>query len=596
MSAQPLSGTRLVLTACAALLATACTTAPAPSSSAPAATAAEAPAPATPPVKTMPANAEWTAWLSKFQIDYFAAQPMFAVSAGRHEYDGLLPDWSAEGIAKEVARLLKARAEAVAFDEATLTPHQRYEREYALWVIDADLFWKRDAEWPFRNPAFYTVALEPSVYLTRPYAPLEVRMKAYIRYLRSLPKAAAQIRANLRMPMPETYLALGIGNFGNFPEFLRKDAPGVFASVDDPALQKELKEATKPAAKAMEELAAWMKKQKASATHDFAIGPERFSQMLAMTERVSTPLAEVEAIGRADLERNLAELKGACTTYAPGEDLVGCAAKANRNKPEGGPVEGARAQLGGLRQFIVEKDLVSIPGDEQALVMEAPRYQRSNFAYIDVAGPYDKGMPSVYSIAPPDPAWPKSEQEAYLPGHADLLFATVHEVWPGHFLQFLHSNRSSFLFGQTFVGYAFAEGWAHYVEEMMWDAGLGDRSPEVHVGQLTNALLRNVRFVCAIGLHTQGMTVQECERLFREKGVQDPGNARQQAARGTYDPAYLNYTLGKLMILKLRGDWMAQQEGKGTLKRFHDELLSYGGPPIPLVRDQMLATRDGALF
>jgi uncharacterized protein (DUF885 family) len=172
----------------------------------------------------------------------------------------------------------------------------------------------------------------------------------------------------------------------------------------------------------------------------------------------------------------------------------------------------------------------------------------------------------------------------------------VHEVWPGHFLQFLHSNRSSSRFGQLFVGYAFAEGWAHYAEELMVEKGLAKDQPERHIGQLLNALLRNVRYLCAVGMHTQGMTVSQCEQMFKEKAYQDPGNARQQAARGTYDPAYLNYTLGKLMIRKLRADWAASHGGPESWKEFNDEFLSYGGPPIPLVRARMMQGASGDLF
>jgi uncharacterized protein (DUF885 family) len=236
---------------------------------------------------------------------------------------------------------------------------------------------------------------------------------------------------------------------------------------------------------------------------------------------------------------------------------------------------------------------VSVPGTERALVRESPPYQRSNAAYIDIPGPYEKNLPSIYYIAPPDPSWTPQEQAAYVPGWANLLFTSVHEVWPGHFLNFLHSNRVRSQFGRVFVGYAFAEGWAHYSEEMMWESGLGNGDPEVHVGQLLNALLRNVRYLSAIGLHTKGMTVAQSERMFREQAYQDPGNARQQAARGTYDPAYLNYTLGKLMIRKLRDDWTASRGGPRAWKAFHDRFLSYGGPPIPLVRRAMLGPAAG---
>jgi uncharacterized protein (DUF885 family) len=165
-------------------------------------------------------------------------------------------------------------------------------------------------------------------------------------------------------------------------------------------------------------------------------------------------------------------------------------------------------------------------------------------------------------------------------------------VWPGHFLQFLHANRASSRFGQVFVGYAFAEGWGHYAEELMWEAGLGG-DPETHIGQLLNALLRNVRYLSAIGLHTHGMTVAESEKMFREQGYQDAGTARQQARRGTFDPEYLKYTLGKLMIRKLRADWTASRGGQAAWREFHDRFLSFGGPPIPLVRGAMLGSNAG---
>jgi uncharacterized protein (DUF885 family) len=237
------------------------------------------------------------------------------------------------------------------------------------------------------------------------------------------------------------------------------------------------------------------------------------------------------------------------------------------------------------------------------LVAEAPPYNRANFAYIVTAGPYEKNLPSVYNIAPPDPTWSKTEQQEYIPGRAVLLNTTVHEVWPGHFLQFLHSNRSKSIVGRLWVGYAYAEGWAHYCEELMWDLGLGNGNPENHVAQLTDALLRDVRLLSAIGLHTEGMTVAQSERLFREEAFLNPGGARQQAARGTYDPAYLNYTLGKLTIKKLRDDWVARQmagkagaDPKTYWHDFHDQFLSYGGPPIPLVRRAMLGENEGSLL
>src|SRR6185312_13047860 len=529
-----------------------------------------------------------------FVVGYFQHNPVFAANAGKHEFDGKLPDYSAAGLQATAAWLHVQRDKFAAFADDQLDAQGRYHRDYVLAVIDGQLFWLEDSGAPYKNPAWYGGDLSPSMYLTRDYAPLPQRMSAFVAYQEALPKALEQVKANLKLPLPATYIDLGVNLFGGFASFFKSDVPGIFAGVKDEVLQARFKASNAAATKATQDLADWLDTQRPHATQDYALGGETFSKMLHATELVDVPLDQLKAMGEADLARNLAALKSACGQYAPGKSLSACVAKESADKPEGGAVEGARAQLANLRQFIVDKDLVGIPGPEQAKVEEAPPFNRGNLAYIEIPGPYEKNLPSVYYIAPPNPAWTKAEREAYIPGKAALLYVTVHEVWPGHFLQFLHANRAPWKFGQLFVGYAFAEGWAHYTEEMMFDAGLDGATPEDHIGQLTNALLRDVRYLSAIGLHTGGMTVAQSEQMFRDKAFQDPGNARQQAARGTYDPAYLNYTLGKLMIMQMRDDWIAAHPGPGALKAFHDQFLSYGGPPIPLVRGQMLGGKAEA--
>jgi hypothetical protein len=538
----------------------------------------------------------WDSYVNEFLEAYFKAHPDFAVRAGRHEFDGKLPDWSAEGFAREAKRLHTAKERVASFPELTLSPRQRFEREYIASVIDADLFWIESAEWPFRCPQYYADSIDPDVYVSREYAPLDQRLKAYTAYAQAIPSAVEQIRKNLRTPLPKTFVDIGHTTFGGLISFYQKDVPAIFASVKDAQLQKDFTAANEGAIKAMKEIDEWFKSQTPTANDNFALGAVKFSEMLKATERVDVPLEELAQIGRKDLDRNLAALKDACATYAPGASIMECVAKAQSHKPTGGAVEMARKQLGDIKAFILEKKVVTIPGPEEARVNEAPAYRRWNFAYINIPGPYEKGLPSVYYIAPPDPSWSQKEKDNYVPGMGSLLFTSVHEVWPGHFLQYLHANRSPSKLGQLFVGYAFAEGWAHYTEEMMWDAGLGTNEPEMHIGQLLEALLRNVRFVSAIEMHTGKMTVAESEKMFLEEGYQDAANARQQAARGTFDPAYLNYTMGKLMIRKLREDWTASRGGKQAWQQFHDEFLNYGGPPIPLVRKAMLPGDTGSLF
>jgi len=536
----------------------------------------------------------WPGFMATFLDKYFALNPTFAVYMGKHEFYVELPDWSADGIAATIDFRKKAIADAKAIDASRLSDAEKFERDYMTRVMDGEVFWLETADWPHKNPAFYVGSLDPSPYLMRPYADKATRMKAFIKYLQNVPAAAAQIKQNLQLPLPATYLKYGQAGFGGFADFYTTGGKQAFADVDDSQLQDELDAAAIAASAAMKDLADHL--GTVDATPDgFALGADKFSAMLKRTEDVDISLDDLEAVGRADLKRNQDALKTACQAYAPDETMAACMLKMQSDKPADGPVEAARKQLPTLEAFVRAKDLVSIPGDEQALVEESPPYNRQNAAYIDPPGPYDKGIASVYYISPPDPSWDAATRAAYIPGKDDLLFISVHEVWPGHFLQFLHANRVKSIFGRLFVGYAFAEGWAHYTEEMVVEAGLNDGDPETKVGQLSNALLRDCRFLSAIGLHARGMTVDESDNLFRTECYQDAGTAKQQAARGTYDPAYLNYTLGKLMIRKLRADWLAAHYPDGGeregWKQFHDEFLNFGGPPIPLVRQQMMGEK-----
>ena len=524
-----------------------------------------------------------------FVEGWFKLDPANAVYQGRHDFDGRLPDWSTAGLQRQSAFLHQAIDRARAFGNADLSPDERFERDYLIRVAEGKLFWLDDADQPHSNPAYYVGGgLDPNVYIARPYADAPTRLKALIAFFGRVPAATQAIRANLKTPMPRSFIDYGVAGFNGFADYYVGDARKAFADVRDPDLQAQLKTSSEAASKAVRALGSWLAAQRGTATGDFALGADRFQRMVRATEGVDTSLATLEAAGRADLKRNQDALTAACKQFAPGQTIPACIDKMNANKSADGPVAEARRQIPTLRAFVIAKDLVTIPGTEEAKVEESPPYNRQNSAYIDPAGPYEKNVPSVYYISPPDPAWDKTTRDAFVPGRKDLLFTSVHEVMPGHFLQFLHANRSTSMFGRVFVGYAFAEGWAHYAEEMMWEAGLDNGDPETHIGQISNALLRDCRFLSAIGMHARGMTQEQSLKMFREQCYQDEGNSRQQAARGTYDPAYLNYTLGKLMIRKLRDDWTATRGGRKAWKAFHDQFLSYGGPAIPLVRQRMM--------
>lgn len=538
----------------------------------------------------------WDAFVKAFIETYFTFHPDEAAYQGRHEFDGKLPDWSKNGLAREAAWLHQSLTAVHAFDAASLDEKRRFEHAYVSSTIRAYLFRLEDAEWPFRNPFYYQWAIDPGVYLTRDYAPLEQRMAAYVKYAEVVPRAAEQIRANLETPLPKTYVQLGHVTFGGMASFYRDDVPAVFKSVEDDALQERFRKANAGAIAAMEALDAWFTEQEKTATDDYAMGADLFAKMLRTTEHVDVPLDRLKAVGEADLERNLEALRKACADLDPNKTVEECIAWVQAQKPDGGPVQGATRQLKELKAFLLDKSIVSIPGAEEARVDESPSYQRWNTAYIDAPGVFETHLGATYYVAPPEPSWSPEEQLAYIPGETYLLSLSSHEVWPGHFLQFMHSNRVASEFGRLFWSYAFVEGWAHYTEELVMEAGLRDGDAATRIGQLLNALLRNVRYLSAIGLHAGDMTVEQSEQMFLEKAYTDPGTARQQAARGTFDPQYLNYTLGKLMIRKLRDDWCASRGGRDAWREFHDTFLSFGVPPIPLVRKSMLGEDAGPVL
>jgi uncharacterized protein (DUF885 family) len=531
------------------------------------------------------AQQSWAEFAATTIDEYYRRNPESAVDAGLHQYDGQMKDISLEAQAEYASWIDDVLVEAASYNDLEST--EAFERDYLSTALNGELFWMRDTNFRTKNPLSYT-GLSFSVYVDREYAPLEQRIQAYTKYMQQAPAYFATMKANLQPPLPAPYVQMGHAILSGLVDYLNNTVPGLFAAVEDEQMQRQFAAANSAAAEAAQQTADWLDGLRATATDDFALGEETFLKMLSATQGVDISLKDLKAAGQGDLDRNLNLLYEACAAYAPGASTEDCVAKAQSNKSPEGAVGGAKRQLPLLKKFVEDNALVSIPGTEDALVDESPPHRRFNMAYINIPGPFEKGLPSTYYIAPPDPTWSEEDQQAYVPGEADLLAVSVHEVWPGHFLQYLHSNRTENNIGRHFGMYTYSEGWAHYTEEMMWDAGLGDGDPEVHIGQLINALLRNVRYMSAIGLHAEGMTVEESQAMFREKAFKDMGNASQQAYRGTYDPGYLNYTLGKLMINKLREDWTDGRGGREAWGKYHDQFLSYGQPPIPLVRKLML--------
>jgi uncharacterized protein (DUF885 family) len=516
--------------------------------------------------------------------------PADAVSLGLHEFDGTLPDRSPAALDSAAAQLTRDRAALAAAEVEK--PMHKLERDVLLQRVRTELFRLTELDVYRTNPMAYTGAINLDAYIVRDYAPAHQRAAGVIKLCAALPAYLKQARANLKLPMPRPWIDTALLQTKGFVEFADGDVRRQFAIVGIPlANQAEIDPALDRCKAALAEHAAWLEQQQPQGTAAFALGEARFVKMVAETQGVDTTLAKLAEIADADLRRNTAAITEAAHQLAPGRGVAEVVrAEADDKAPD--TLAAATEQAEAMRKFLVDRRIVTIPSNDVAMVRESPPFQRWNSAFLDGPGPFEtRALPSYYYISPPDPKWPAAEQRAYIPPVNDLLFTTIHEVWPGHFLHQLHVQRHPSKVMRSFCTFSTSEGWAHYAEEMMFDAGAGDRTPAARIGMLKEALLRNVRFVVAIGEHTKGMTVDEATKMFADKAFVDPGNARQQAVRGTFDPMYISYTLGKLAIRKLYADWAKTHGGSG-IGQFHDELLSYACAPLPVIRAAMLGGGD----
>ena len=539
------------------------------------------------------ATSAWQEFTDGFIEQYFAAAPTRAVWAGKHEYDGQLHEVTAGAIRRRAEMLRDfARRARDEFSAETLSADQELERQHLISAIEGMLFSVEVAESHLRNPAWYAGSLSPSVYVTREYASKDERLAALTAHLEKIPAYLQQMRGTLQPPFPRPFVRSALVRFGGLASHFEDDVPGLFAEVEDQELQASFAAALGPAVAALRDVEVWLELRLEDATGEFALGEERYRELLRRAYRIDLGWKTLKNVAQADLARNLELLRSTCKLINPEITIAECAAMVRDQKPEAGAVARANEQLPELKEFLLAADIIGIPSQETAFVAEAPAYRRTNSAYIEIPGPYEKGLPAIYYIAGPDPEWPPEMQRQYVPGEADLLNTSVHEVWPGHFLHSLYVKGSNNRMGKLLWNGMLSEGWAHYSEELMQEAGLGEGQPLLRVGQILDALMRDVRFLSSIGLHVEGMSVETSQRMFAELAYLDPGNAQQQALRGTYDPGYFVYTLGKLIIMKMREDWTAGRGGRAAWKEFHEKLLSYGSAPLPVLRHAMMGPDD----
>ncbi|MDR5694812.1 MAG: DUF885 domain-containing protein [Armatimonadota bacterium] len=520
----------------------------------------------------------------------FSFYPSRAARMGIHTYDGQVGDYRPESVAEYLRRLRGICREVEAIPPGELPPLERYEADLIRWRTRREEFYWEEFREQERNPIAFIDLLDVSGYLKRAYAPVEERLVALARHLREVPRVLEMARHLLRLPLSYPVVETSIEAYSGYHRFLT-ELPAMLPPAPE-RLKDEIREACAGALDALKEFLAFLEGERGRATGQFAIGEELFSRMLEAEELVNTPLEELLAKGEELLQRNLELVREAAARISPGKDpREVMASLAKNHPPRERLLEEARETLDRLRQFLLDHPIVTLPTEDLPIVAETPPYDRWAFAMMDTVGPFEeRATESYYYITLPEESWPPEVQEAWLTkfDRSTLQAVSIHEVYPGHFLHLIFLRKVPSPIAKAFHSYAFVEGWAHYCEEMLLEQGYGSGDLPLRLGQLSEALLRNVRYLVAIRMHTRGMTIEEATRAFIEYAYMEELPARKEAFRGSFDPMYLNYLLGKLLILELREDYARVQGEEFSLRAFHDRLLSLGAPPLPLARKQLL--------
>ncbi|MFL6254697.1 MAG: DUF885 family protein [Pyrinomonadaceae bacterium] len=531
--------------------------------------------------------------------DYFAFNPTEATAAGLHEFDSKLEARDASTVAAETRRLRGALAELARVPEWRLSPEARYDYLVLASHARAQLLELEDVRMWRRDPNVYNRLVSSGVdnILKRAYSSVEQRLPAVLARERQIPRLLAEARINLDNP-PRIYTETAVAQVAGSVAFFERVVPQMFeragGSQLDAARRAEFHEANAQAAAALRSFHEWLEQDLLPRSNgDFALGAENFRKKLLYEEMVETPLPALLREGEGQLRETQDQMRAVAEEIAPGRGVQAALQLLAREHPTAdGLVGEARAELDRIRAFVRTEEILTPPARENLSVAETPEYARSlSFASLDAPGAFERvATEGYYYVTPADPAWTPQQQEEHL-GHYNrygLTITSIHEAYPGHYYQLLKAKQSPSRVRSALGSASFVEGWAHYCEQMMLDEGFGGNNPKLRLAQLDAALLRLCRYVVGLRLHTAGMSYDEAVSFFMREGYQARTNAEREARRGTLDPTYLVYTLGKMEILRLREEWKKQLGDSFRLGDFHDRLLSYGMPPIKILRMAML--------
>ncbi|HEV8413481.1 MAG TPA: DUF885 domain-containing protein [Bryobacteraceae bacterium] len=529
-----------------------------------------------------------TAYDRFFDEYYFPSSPTTATSAGIHKYDDKLEDYSKAGVAKRAATLKKFESEFAKLPESP-------DRDLVLSNIRAELLELETVRGWERNPDNYSSGITNSAFviMSRTFAPPEARLKSLTARERLMPKVLAEARANLKNP-PRIFTEVAIEQIPGNISFFENDVPLAFKAVTDHKLLADFQTANKAVIAALKEYEQWMTKDLLPRSQgDFRLGPATYAKKLDYEEMVDIPLERLLEIGYADLHKNqkaFAETAARIDSTKTPQQIL---AEMEKDHPSPDKLLDAfRDTLGGLTKFIEDHKIVTIPSPVPPILEETPPFMRAlTFASMDTPGPYETvAKEAFFNVTLPEKDWPKDRVDDFMGAfnRGTILSTAIHEAYPGHYVQFLWMQHVDSKVRKLLGANSNAEGWAHYSEQMMLDEGYTNGDPRMRLGQLQDALLRDARYIVGIEMHTGKRTFDQGIEFFEKEGYQTHETAVRETKRGTSDPTYLYYTLGKLQIMKLRDDYRAKKGAAFSLEEFHDNFMKQGFPPIKIVRKALL--------
>ncbi len=530
-------------------------------------------------------------------------RPQAAVALGFHEYDGKLTDYSKASLDKELQRLKEYDQKLGVFDTATLGAKSFYDYRLLRLAIKNELFNFEDFKVYSRNPMTYAAAADVNLYIKRNYAPIEDRLRAIIALENQLPSLYVAAKVNLADSLPRPYVETAIDVAGGNVAFLKGDLLIALKDVKNDSLMGLFRAANEKTISAINDFADWLRKEKMPTANDqYAIGRDNYRKMLLNNEDLTISPEKILELGLANLKKEQERFNAAAAIIDPSKKPIDVYHEMQKDHPSADSlIPEAKKHLDIIRQFLIDKNLVTMPSEVRVQVKETPQYARAtSTASMDVPGPFEKATEAYYYITPVDPKWTAKQKEDWLSqfDYYTTDNVTVHEAYPGHYTQFLHLNASSATKVEKIFGsYAFMEGWAHYCEIMMNDEGYGNNGDSIiaakyRLAQSGDALLRICRLCVSVKMHCQGMKLDTATKFFMDNWYQGEKPSNNEATRGTFDPGYLFYTVGKLEILKLRDDYKKQEGSNYSLKKFNDAVLDNGMPPIRFLREILLKDKS----